>query len=261
MSQSTVQSLFSNAAAAGVLGTKALNAINVEDLGEQIQAGLGVSPDDIKTSEATFVATLIDDSGSIRFGSNAQLVRDGHNLIISALAGTKQKESIFMHCRYLNGTVLYPYVSVAEAIKMDSKNYNPNLGTPLYDETVVLLGTVLAKCQECTNNGIPARTVSAIITDGNDEHSRKNSAKDVAAIVSDMLKQESHIIIGMGIEDGSTDFRAVFRDMGLQDQWILTPGNSPSEIRKAFAMVSQSSVRASQGANAFSKTAMGGFAA
>lgn len=255
----TVQNLFSGAAATGALGTKAINAINVEDLGAQIQAGLGVAPDDIQASEVTLTAELVDDSGSIRFGSNAQHVRDGHNLIISALSGTKQKDSILAHCRYLNGTVLYPFCRIADAVKMDNHNYDPNGGTPLYDESMVILATVAAKCQEFANSGVPARAVTVIITDGADEHSRKNTAKDVAAVVKDLLMQETHIVIGMGIDDGRTDFRNVFRQMGLQDQWILTPGNSPSEIRKAYAMVSQSSVRASQGANQFSKTAMGGF--
>ena len=35
--------------------------------------------------------------------------------------------------------------------------------------------------------------------------------------------------------------------MGIPDRWILTPGNSASEIRRAFAVFSQSAVRASQG--------------
>ncbi len=260
-SQATVQNLFSGAAAAGALGTKAINAIDVEDLGEQIQAGLGIAPDDIQASEVMLSAELVDDSGSIRFGSNAQHVRDGHNLIISALSGTKQKDSILAYCRYLNGTMLYPFCRIVDAIKMDNHNYDSKGGTPLYDELMVILATVAAKCQEFANSGVPARAVTTIITDGNDEGSRKNTAKDVAAVVEDLLMQETHIVIGIGIDDGRTDFKRVFQEMGLQDQWILTPGNSPSEIRKAFAMVSQSSVRASQGANQFSKTAMGGFGA
>ena len=62
----------------------------------------------------------------------------------------------------------------------------------------------------------------------------------------------------MGISDGTTDFRAVFREMGIEDRWILTPGNNPSEIRKAFQVFSQSAVRASQAAS-FSQGAISGF--
>ena len=74
-----------------------------------------------------------------------------------------------------------------------------------------------------------------------------------------MTRSEAHIVAAMGISDGITDFRAVFRDMGIEDRWILTPGNNPSEIRRAFQVFSQSAVRASQAAS-FSQGAAGGFA-
>ena len=54
------------------------------------------------------------------------------------------------------------------------------------------------------------------------------------------------------------DLRAIFREMGIEDRWILTPGNNPSEIRKAFQVFSQSAVRASRAAS-FSQGAVGGF--
>jgi hypothetical protein len=85
-----------------------------------------------------------------------------------------------------------------------------------------------------------------------------NAAK-VRAVVEDMLKMETHIIAAMGLDDGSVDFRLVFRAMGIPDRWILTPGNSPGEIRRAFEVFSRSAVQASQTAQTFSKTALGGF--
>jgi hypothetical protein len=45
----------------------------------------------------------------------------------------------------------------------------------------------------------------------------------------------------------------VFAAMGIPDRWILTPGNSATEIRRAFQVFSQSAVRATQG------VALGGF--
>ena len=66
--------------------------------------------------------------------------------------------------------------------------------------------------------------MTLIITDGNDEHSVHSNARDVAAIARDMLKAETHIIAAMGIDDGHTDFKEVFREMGIRDEWILIPG-------------------------------------
>jgi len=168
---------------------------------------------------------------------------------------------------------------------MDDTNYNPNKGTPLYDNAALLLATVMAKAQEFGNNGVPVRTVTLIVSDGHDEHSTKQTPASVASIVRDMLASENHIIAAMGIDDERTDFYQVFSGrsrqeveaakqagkleqlepapggMGIWPHWVLTPGNSQSEIRKAFQVFSQSAVRVSQTGSNFSKTAMGGFAA
>ena len=203
-----------------------------------------------------------DDSGSIRFSGNAQVVRDGHNGVLDALGTTKQTDGTLVHTRYLNGHVLYPYCPVDQAERMTKKNYDPNLGTPLYDQTVVLLGTVLAKAQEFADAGVAARTVTLLITDGLDEGSCRARARDVAAVVRDMQLAEIHIVAAMGIDAGtSIDFRSVFRDMGIEDRWILTPSDSASDIRSAFQLFSQSAVAASQGAATFAQAQVGGFGA
>ncbi|MDX2097554.1 MAG: hypothetical protein SFW36_07225 [Leptolyngbyaceae cyanobacterium bins.59] len=260
MSQSVpnLNHLFQSAQDEGLLSMAALQALNVPDIGAQIQAGLGIPVDDVLSSEVVLVTMMPDDSGSIRFSGNVQAVRGGHNSVLDALITSQQRDYILAHTRYLNGEVLFPYCPIAQAVRMTPQNYDPNEGTPLYDQTVVLLGTVLAKSQEFSDNGVPVRTVTLLITDGADAHSYRSTAQDVAAIVHDMLRSETHIIAGMGIDDGSTDFRQVFRSMGIRDEWILTPGNSDPEIRKAFQVFSQSAVQASQGAASFSQS-IGGF--
>lgn len=256
-----VKTLLSTAQQSGALTGESIQALSVVDLGAQIQAGLGISVDDVQASEVVLVTVMLDDSGSIRMAGNSQVVRDGHNLVADALGGSKQKDSVLFHSRYLNGEILNPYCLLDQIVKMDTHNYNPMGGTPLYDEAVVLLGTVLAKTQEFADNGVPVRSVTLIVTDGHDEHSKKQSTSTVFPIVRDMLRSESHIVAAMGIDDGYTDYRKIFQEMGIHDEWILTPGNSSSEIRKAFQVFSQSAVRASQNAQSFSQTAMGGFGA
>jgi hypothetical protein len=251
-----VKSLFAGAKAGGDIGKQALQVLAIPDLGMQIQAGLGVSVDDVPSSEVTLVNILVDDSGSI--SGNEDTMRAGVNSIIESLEQSKQRDGIIVSIRYLNGTQLTPYAPLDAVPKLDASNYQANGGTPLYDQSVVICGQVIAKRQEFTDGGVVCRAVTAIITDGADLHSRSASAKDVAKVVKDMLATESHIVIGMGIGNESY-FRDIFKQMGIEDKWILTPGNSKSEIRKAFAVVSQSAVRASQGAAGFSKTASAGF--
>lgn len=253
-----VNQLFQTAHSEGVLSPASLQTLTVVDLGAQIQAGLGITVDDVQSSEVVLVTVMPDDSGSIQFAGNAQAVRDGHNLVLDALVASKQRDNVLTHTRYLNGHVLYPYCPLDRAVRMDKRNYDPNQGTPLYDQAVVLLGTVLAKAQQFADNGVPTRTVTLLITDGADAHSTRFGAKDVAALVRDMRRAESHIVAAMGIDDGSTDFRQVFSAMGIDDRWILSPRNSQAEIRRAFEVFSQSAIRAAQGSVSFSQTVMGG---
>lgn len=260
-SSNPAQGLFQSAVGDGLLSKGALQAINVADVGADINAALGISVDDVTASEVTLVTQVIDDSGSIRFvAGNTEAVREGHNLVLDSLTKTKQKDGILAMCTYLNRGLLYPYAPVDKALRMTQSNYDPNGGTPLYLKSIEALGAVIAKCQEFCDNGIPCRTVTAIITDGNNEWHRGPTAADVRKVVADMLKAENHIIAGVGISDGSTDFKAIFNEMGIRPEWILTPKNSPSEIRRAFNMLSQSAQRASQASGAsFSKAAMAGF--
>lgn len=245
----------------GDLSARSLAVLNVHDVGQAIQSGLGISALDVGSTELVLVAVLVDDSGSIRFAGNADAVCEGTNGLIDALMGSKQRQSILMHTRYLSsGFVLNPWCLLEDAKRLGAHNYNPMGGTPLYDQSVMLLGSVFAKAQEAKANGQIARTVTVIVTDGHDEHSVR-TARDVEPIVRDMLMAEVHIIAGVGISDGATDFHGVFGEMGIHQEWILTPSNTRSDIRRAFQLVSSSAVRASQGAVSFSQTAAGGFGA
>lgn len=269
-----VNELFATALKEGTISPQSANIFNgVYDIGSQIQAGLGIQVDDIKASEVILVTELMDDSGSIdciraKSGDpysnkvGPELMCQGHNMVMDEILNlSKRKDNILLHTRYLNGTVLNPYVTLANAQRMDSSNYSATGGTPLYDQTVVLLGTVLAKAQEFSDSGVPVRTITLIVTDGHDQHSTKCKAKDVAYVIKDMLQSENHIIAAMGIDDGYTDFNKIFTEMGIDPKWILTPKSNSKEIGKAFKLFSQSAARASQNAASFSKTAIGGFGA
>lgn len=251
----TAADLLKDAHDTGALSAGALASLDVVDVGAQIQAGLGVHVDDVSASEVVLLTMMPDDSSSIASAGNTAAVREGHNLVIEAMAASKQGGEVLSHTRYLNGHVLYPYGSLDHAVKMTSQNYRPDQGTPLYDQTMVLLGTVVAKSQELTSAGIAVRTVTLIISDGADYGSMRSRAADVRALVADLLAQENHIVAAMGISDGSTDFRRVFGEMGIPDRWILTPSGTTSEIRAAFQMFSRSAIATSAGGAAFA----GGF--
>ena len=256
MSQN-IKDLFQTAQEDGIVSPASLNALTVVDIGQDIQDALTGSIDAVDSSEVVLVTMMPDDSSSIRFEGNSQLVRDGHNLVLDSLLESKQQDAVQIHTRYLNGE-LYPYTFLDQAPRMDQGNYNPSGWTPLYDQTVLLLGTVIAQAQQFIDNGVAVRTVTLIITDGADQGSQRANPAMVKSIVDDMLRTEDHIIAAMGIDDGCTDFKQVFREMGVRDEWIMTPGNNATDIRRAFQVFSQSAVQASQNIATFSQTAQVG---
>ena len=254
--------LLNDAEEEGALSGGSLQTLKALDIGAEIEAALGTPALDVESSEVILVTILGDDSGSINYANNEQVVRDGYNFVLESLTDTSrlsksQIDSILIHTCMMNKGDLHEYRPVLNAIRLDDTNYHGSGGTPLYDQTAIVLAKVLAKAQEFANEGIAVRTVTLVVTDGHDEGSRRATARDVARVMKDVLEAETNIVAAMGIDDGgNTDFRAVFSEMGLRDEWILTPGNTAAEIRTAFQMFSQSAQQASQNAT-FSS--MGGF--
>lgn len=265
MSQMTTDALRDLMAAAGLdSAADQVMQATVDTLGPAITAAMGkLTIDDITTAEVVLVTMLVDDSSSIRFAGNADAIRQGHNGVLDSLKGAKQSASVLVSCQYLNnGTVLYPYVALADAVYMDAHNYDPRGGTPLYDRTVQVLTGVAVKVAEFEQGGVAVRSITVIVTDGADYGSYRETAASVKKVVNGMLKQENAIIAGIGVSDDvGTNFQRVFEEMGIRTEWILTPDKSAKEIRAAFMVFSQSAVQASQTAGSFSQTALGGFGA
>jgi hypothetical protein len=266
-----VNELLKGAQADGMLSPSSHKTLTVVDLGQQINAAMGVSIDEVEATESILVATMPDDSGSIRFSGNADAVRQGHNEMLKALGDSKEADSMLVMCRLLNGDVVYPYCLLSDAEDMNGSNYNPDAEdmngsnynpdgiTPLYDEAVTFLGAIAAKAQEAADLGNSFRAICMIITDGADEHSRRNTADDVKGIVDDLLQTEQVVVAGFGVQNNyGTDFEEVFDSMGIPREWQLTTKSDPSEIRRAFQLFSKSAVRMSQAAPGAVSTSMGG---
>lgn len=256
----TATNLLQTAYNQGDLSAGSLSALNkVTDLGNIIQQGLGIDPGLMPASEVVLVSVLGDDSSSIRFGGNEQAMRDGFNGMLDSLEASKQQDNIIVLTRFVNGKLHCSYVPLIDVEKLNVKNYQASGGTPLFDETVKLLATVIAKTQEFENNGIQVRSITLLATDGEDCGSNTSTADDVKKIVKEMLSKEKHIIAAMGFDNGNCDFAQVFTEMGIPDQWQLTAQSSASEIRKAFQVFSRSATSASKSAANFAQASAGGF--
>jgi len=259
MSQ-TAQSLIQGAHDDGDINSGSLSALaNITDIGNVIQQGLGMQVSDLQASEVVLVTFLVDDSQSIAGAGNEQPMRDGVNGCLQALVDSKQQDNIVVRIVYLNGTQLVPYTPLSNVPFLDTNNYRANGCTPLYDESVKTLATIIAKTKDFENNGIQVRTITAICTDGQDYGSHASDASDVSTIVTDMVGTEKHIVAGIGFDNGSTDFRKIFSEMGITSNWILTTGATADDIRRAFQVFSKSAASASKSAAHFAQTNAGGF--
>jgi len=240
----------------GLVTAAGMQAFSIVDLGDEIADNLGVTPDLVDTSEVFAFFGVVDDSGSIRWKGNTAIVRDGYNGILDALTKSKSRDDIIVGATLLNGGMLHPVCALKDAKRLDS-HFNPNGGTPLYDRMVQTCELVVRKCKEFQDTGASFKGVIVLVTDGNDEGSDAK-AQHVKDVLEPLLAREIISVVALGINDGSTDFRKVFVDMGIPDNLILTVNDDPSSIRRAFGVVSRATNAASQGAS-LSQSGLGGF--
>lgn len=204
----------------------------------EIQIGLGK---DLPSEETLLASVLVDDSPSIQ--SNLAEIRLGHRLMLEALTAEQSSADILVHTRALNRGVISPYQRITQAVALTEENYSEGqllVGTPLYSQSVLTLGTVITKAHEQELRGGKVRTFTLIITDGGDNASGGITAAHVAVIVKDMLEfSTNHIVAGMGVGNAAA-FRNVFRSMGIPDGWIFTPDSTVDELRAVFRRVAAS---------------------
>lgn len=246
--------LIDSARKAGVISEESRKALGKID---PKKLSLGSSIGQYKRDDVLLAATLIDDSGSLNSQSSAEAVRIGHNAVISALLDSDAPSAIWFHTRYLHGYELNPWNQLERATKMDSRNYRPNDGTPLYDETAVILGSIIAKTQEFRDNWTTVRSATLIVTDGEDTESNLQTPSTIKSIVTDMYDTGIHIVAAMGI---GSNFRNLLMQMGIRENLILTSGSTPEEIREAFGLFAKMARQASN-LDKFDDTLKGGFKA
>ncbi len=238
---SDITSLLNNAAGNGDITPKTASLLTNAATLREIKKGDGVSAETFPHSAARIITILLDDSSSIEDNNNTQHLIDGHNQIIAGLCGSSKKQQLetIVSCRTLNNGPIYEYKHLADVPKLTRAKFSPNGSTPLFDQSIVTVGSVIAKVQEFENAGIAARTWTLIVSDGGDYGSQRK-ASDVATVVKE-LNSEQHLILAMGVSDGTTDFTKVFLSMGVKQPNIhVVNGKDPAALRRMFNQASQS---------------------
>ena len=240
----TIKSVFADAADDGIVSeaNKDLMCVSLDD---NILAGCdGLNIDDIEATEVVLVSLLIDDSGSM--DSRIADTLAGQHAMLDSLSGSKQKDSFLFGMWTLNRSQPYhSYVKLENVLKLSENDYQPNGGTPLCDRWFEMLTANVAYAQQLRSSGIAVRSIAVVITDGDENESRRFHEAECAALAKDLLKSEQFILGFVGVGDEAY-FRGEALKMGFPDGGILTAKDGPSAMRKVFNVVSQSVIRASQ---------------
>jgi hypothetical protein len=206
---------------------------------------------------ALIVTPIVDDSSSINACGNTDAIIGGHNGYIEKMR--KQTGNILVGTRYLNGSWLNKHRPPAQAILMSRENYDTRHGTPLYDQGVAALNEVREISSDIRRSGIDVFDMTVFFSDGCDEKSIQYRADDVRRIVEAMIETKKSIVAAIAVEDGHTDFYAVFRSMGIPEQWIDVIRRNKQEIHRSFDTMTDLASNASMSGDDFTQTSIGGF--
>ena len=168
--------------------------------------------------------------------SKQQGVIDGHNDLLKGLRASPTRDRILLQTRYLNKTILNPFQPLDLCQDLTVENYPCKYWTPLFEQTIVTLGTVLAKVEELLEQGAAAvRTATLIMTDAIDTGNKPDELRaEVHSVISDMSRFGDHIVAGMGFSSADDQpFREVFKGMGIDPRYIFS-ADSREEILNAF---------------------------
>lgn len=232
--------LLEEAYADGMLSAESKQALlEAENLAQHVGDALGSQA----ASKNLFLVTiLVDDSGSIAALEDVpdapQLIRQGHNLLLDVLEQASGAE-ILVQTRYLNAGLISPYRPIRDATRLDNGNYAADGDkTPLYLQSVITLGSVIAKVRDEEARGATVRALTIIMTDGVNNSDSELSGQHVKALTTDMLEfATNHIVAGMGI--GDEHYRDIFSAMGIPQRWILTAPANKDDIRRLFETVAK----------------------
>jgi len=248
MTADELSRLMASATTKGVI-SQGTSSLITGNLGPLVLAGAaGKDLEDIAASDVTLVTVLIDASTSIADRGLEQGVRDGQNALIDAFAGARERDSILLALWTFGSDmdVLHSYVPVDEATRLTPQNYRGSGATKLYDTYCDALTANVAYAQRLRDGGTPARSVVVVITDGEDVGSRKTT-NECAKISRELLASELFTLafVGVGTE---VDFEKVAKAMGVPAGCVMVQRDATtSGLRRTFAMVSKSAIRASQG--------------
>lgn len=238
-----------NAQAEGNLSDESRRLLENPQVQRMLRLSSGTPAADVEGDDLTILTILADNSYSMHRNVDA-VINGQHKIIDTVLKNSPRPNSVLISTQVLNGQydrdlrednpVVDPYRPLAEAVRLDRRNFVAEGDTPLVPRTIEVLGSVLLKAQEGRDAWKDSvRTMTLIMSDGGD-----TSGIDPreAAALSANLQTGRHIVGYMGF--GDYDFQSIFVRMGAKKEWILTADSSEKDILEALGIWAVAAARA-----------------
>lgn len=216
-------------------------SIIIDNLDGNVLAGAGGTPiGQLLEDDVTVVTMIVDKSSSM--SPHRQAVIEGFNQMLRAIKGSKLEDSVIMSLWFFNqrSELVFDNRPVADVPDLDSNAYVPSGTTALFDTTLSGMTGNLAYVSDLRQNGVSARGIVVVISDGEDNESTASAAK-VKTVAEDMLAQE---IFTLSFYAFGFNGKNVADQMGFPN--LLETGDTDSELRRGLETVSKSIIRASQ---------------
>jgi hypothetical protein len=230
--------------AAGLLGRGAGAGADalVQNLDETVLLGcIGLDADALGTADATLVCVVMDMSGSM--SPHRAAVIDAYNQMLRALGAAKGATSILVSAWAFSDApvLLSSYEAVESKPKLTPAVYHPNGSTALNDAVMGAMTGLVAYGERLWDEGVPTRRVLFVLTDGEDNTSKRSTA-EVRTAATALARQEAYTLAYAGF---GGDHAAQAAALGFPH--VVSAGASDGELRKVFRQVSQSVLSVSRG--------------
>ena len=202
--------------------------------------GMSQSAATATVANMILLSILIDKSGSMNPPDKIRGVIDGQNGLLDAFNGSSDESRdalrisqwLFDHeVKVVNGFV--PLDS-PDLVRFDDSRYVPDGGTALYDNIMAAMSATRAYADQCRQQGVNAKTLVAVITDGQDQHSSASVNDAKQAIENERQHGGRLIYVGVG-NDNHVHYA---EQLGLLPEDIMTVDATGKEIRRTFEVIS-----------------------
>lgn len=210
--------------------------------------------DQLTSNDVTLAMNIIDMSGSMYSYAN-DLIRAYNQDYLTAVRQSPAADDILVSAILFHDDVqtLHGYVPLADALLLDSQNYQPDYTTALYDAAAAGMTNMVLYAQQLRQSGVTVRGVVMAYTDGADNASRQRT-QDVRRAAQDLLRQEIYTLalVGFGLQKplgfaGSNDrtpAQQLANEIGFPIG--LDAGLNALDLQRIFRLASMTAVQVSQ---------------